>query len=156
MGQGNCKVAFVRVCDRRTDVASGHIASSPDDFTIAMDSVDAKAADVDVDITQASPLVVGSQPSWRNTLRVWWRVARTAFSYTPLAFLLARLVHILAPTPTERSSYNNLHFAFAPDGSPLRLDGRYPVKITAGVLPKRFHAHNDCMFLILPLPFRSK
>lgn len=90
--------------------------------------------------------VIPVASSWRATLKTWLLTASAVFTYTPLAFLLGRIVWIAAPAPRTRSSYNNLIFPFASDQSPLRLGGRYPVRITAGVLPKRFHAHNDCTF----------
>jgi hypothetical protein len=94
---------------------------------------------------KAPKVVLPVAPSWRTTLKSWLLAASAVFTYTPIAFLLGRIVWISAPAPRSRSSFNNLIFPFASDRSPLRAVGRYPVKITAGVLPKRFHAHNDCM-----------
>jgi hypothetical protein len=88
--------------------------------------------------------VLAVSSSWRNSFKSWWHAAFTFFSYTPLAYLLGRGIWVIAPPPQNRSAYNNLIFPFASNRSPLSAGGRYPVRVTAGVLPKRFHAHNDC------------
>jgi hypothetical protein len=87
-----------------------------------------------------------TSPSWKPTLRRSLRTVLTIFSYTPLAFLLSRLAYLISPSlgSNSRSLSNNLHFRFADLASPLATLERYPVGITAGVLPKRIHAHNDC------------
>jgi hypothetical protein len=64
-------------------------------------------------------------------------------SYTPPIYILARLITVFAPQADRVSKSNDLHFHFAHSNSPLRV-GTYEVGITVGVLPKRFHAHNDC------------
>jgi hypothetical protein len=58
--------------------------------------------------------------------------------------LFATFTLILFITPeTRHSNSNEMLFYLAPQGSPLRS---YPVPLTAGVIPKRFHSHNDCTF----------
>jgi hypothetical protein len=64
-------------------------------------------------------------------------------SYTPPIYLFARFITVFAPQADRVSKSNDLHFHFAHSNSPLRV-GTHEVGITAGVLPKRFHAHNDC------------
>lgn len=39
---------------------------------------------------------------------------------------------------------NTLLFQFAGAESPFKTDPRYGVSVTAGVVPRRFHSHNDC------------
>lgn len=57
-----------------------------------------------------------------------------------------------APAP-EHSADNNLLFFFVSADSPLKS---YSVALTAGVIPKRFHSHNDCKPLVTvhELPMR--
>jgi hypothetical protein len=66
----------------------------------------------------------------------------TVLYYSPPVLLASRFVTFIAPG-TPHSTTNNLHFALVSADSPLHGDA-YPVGITAGVVPKRFHAHNDC------------
>jgi hypothetical protein len=62
-------------------------------------------------------------------------------SWFPVAFVGFRTLTALAPTGDTTSTSNDLLFRLAPADSPLRA---YDVPLTAGVVPKRFHSHNDC------------
>ena len=65
-----------------------------------------------------------------------------ALIYSPIFIVMSRTVTYLSPGEPHSSS-NNLHFALVNPDSPLHGDA-YPVDLLAGVVPKRFHSHNDC------------
>jgi hypothetical protein len=90
-----------------------------------------------------APAVGRAPPTLKRTLQRTLQLAWLALSYTPLGFLLSRALFVLAPQPAQYSTGNGLLFPLAPADSPLRVPRRYPARLTAGVVPKRFHAHND-------------
>src|SRR5258705_10425017 len=68
------------------------------------------------------------------------RRSTTPWIFSAALFLLFWAIFFHAPA-REHSSDNNLLFSFASTDSPLKP---LPVPLTAGVIPKRFHSHNDC------------
>ncbi|EIN06204.1 hypothetical protein PUNSTDRAFT_106424 [Punctularia strigosozonata HHB-11173 SS5] len=60
--------------------------------------------------------------------------------WLPIAYVGIRGLKSLVPAGSSHSASNELLFQLAPADSPLRS---YTVPLTAGVVPKRFHSHND-------------
>ena len=57
-----------------------------------------------------------------------------------VSFVLFCVIFFHSPAP-RHSNDNNLLFFLSSADSPLKS---WPVPLTAGVVPKRFHSHNDC------------
>lgn len=83
----------------------------------------------------------------QRALKRLLKVLIAVITYSPVYILVSRIVTFVAPGDPH-SSRNDLHFALVGAESPL-YGGAYPVHLTAGVVPKRFHSHNDCRFYLV-------